>query len=88
MIYVQTDDKSHCLFKGSMIDLIPAEKLDLKEVSRITSEWGKSKEVKNNNTYKCNMECLFLGTPCFYFEKNVEKKNSHITFVIRLFPLL
>ncbi|MEH7152092.1 hypothetical protein V7095_17035 [Bacillus thuringiensis] len=52
MIYVQTDDKSHCLFKGSMIDLIPAEKLDLKEVSRITSEWGKSKEVKNNNTYK------------------------------------
>lgn len=33
MIYVQTDDKSHCLFKGSMIDLIPAEKLNLKEVS-------------------------------------------------------
>ncbi|MED3088876.1 RNA chaperone Hfq [Bacillus toyonensis] len=46
MIYVQTDDKSHCLFKGAIIDLIPAEKLDLKEVSRITSEWEKSKEVK------------------------------------------
>ncbi|MGH0943882.1 hypothetical protein ACQVTS_21905 [Bacillus mycoides] len=47
MIYVQTDDKTYCLFKGAIIDLIPAEKLDLKEVSRITSEWEKSKEVKN-----------------------------------------
>lgn len=46
MIYVQTDDKTHCLFKGSIIDLIPAEKLDLKEINRITSEWEKSKEAK------------------------------------------
>ncbi|MES9671191.1 MULTISPECIES: RNA chaperone Hfq [Bacillus] len=46
MIYVQTDDKTHCIFKGSVIDLIPAEKLDLKEINKITSEWEKSKEAK------------------------------------------
>ncbi|MDC2867326.1 RNA chaperone Hfq [Bacillus sp. BP-3] len=46
MIYVQTDDKTHFLFKGAIVDLIPDEKLDLKEISKITSQWEKSKVAK------------------------------------------
>lgn len=49
MIYVQTDDKTHCLFKGAIIDLIPTEKLDLKEINKITSGWEKSKEAKRQH---------------------------------------
>ncbi|HDW3055141.1 TPA: RNA chaperone Hfq [Bacillus cereus] len=39
-IFVQTEEKTHCLFKGSIIDIIPAEKLDLKEIKDITFEWN------------------------------------------------
>lgn len=45
-IYVQTEEQTHCLFKGSIMDIIPAEKLDLKEIRSITHKWNTEKEKK------------------------------------------
>ncbi|MBU4643281.1 RNA chaperone Hfq [Bacillus toyonensis] len=45
-IYVQTEEQTHCLFKGSIMDIIPAEKLDLKAVQDITYKWNNEKKEK------------------------------------------
>lgn len=39
-IFVQTEEKTYCLFKDSVMDIIPAEKLDLKEIKDITFIWN------------------------------------------------
>lgn len=45
-IFVQTEEKTHCLFKGSIMDIIPSEKLDLKEIKDITYNWNKEQMKK------------------------------------------
>ncbi|MGR5865028.1 RNA chaperone Hfq [Bacillus cereus] len=52
-IYVQSEEKTHCLCKGSIMDIIPAEKLDLKAIQAITYKWNteqkkQEKSQKNN----------------------------------------
>ncbi|MEC2866707.1 RNA chaperone Hfq [Bacillus cereus] len=46
-IFVQTEEKTHCLFKGSVMDIIPAEKLDLKEIKDITL-YGSGAKKRND----------------------------------------
>ncbi|SFD39944.1 host factor-I protein [Bacillus sp. 491mf] len=46
MIYVETDEKQHFLFKSSIVDIIPNEKLDLQKVkTSVKNHLSKKKEM-------------------------------------------
>ncbi|MEB9608432.1 RNA chaperone Hfq, partial [Bacillus cereus] len=45
MIYVETDEKQHFLFKSNIMDIIPSEKLDLQKVKEsVKNHISKKKE--------------------------------------------
>ncbi|MGI2748386.1 RNA chaperone Hfq [Bacillus cytotoxicus] len=45
MIYVETDEKQHFLFKSNIMDIIPKEKLDLQKVKEsVKNHISKKKE--------------------------------------------
>ncbi|AMR06406.1 MULTISPECIES: RNA chaperone Hfq [Bacillus cereus group] len=45
MIYVETDEKQHFLFKSNIMDIIPNEKLDLQKVKEsVKNHISKKKE--------------------------------------------
>ncbi|MEC3599056.1 RNA chaperone Hfq [Bacillus thuringiensis] len=45
MIYVETDEKQHFLFKSNIMDIIPSEKLDLQKVKESVKNYiSKKKE--------------------------------------------
>ncbi|WAI17454.1 RNA chaperone Hfq [Bacillus cereus] len=46
MIYVETDEKQHFLFKSNIMDIIPNEKLDLLKVKEsVKNHIAKKKEI-------------------------------------------
>lgn len=46
MIYVETDEKQHFLFKSNIMDIIPNEKLDLSKVKEsVKNHIAKKKEA-------------------------------------------